>query len=304
MASAGVRRTVGRTVIVGDVHGCAEDLKALLTKIKFRGDVDVNCLTEDLDRNVGERCDDGRLRGGSVDRLFFVGDLVNKGPSSHEVVSIARMYKATCVRGNHEERWLTLKNENFNGDYSRQKPPSEAEMREMNKFTAQDWAYVSSWPLYSRHEMPEGENKLKDGSSHFVMVHAGFVPGVDYENQEPINMMKMRNLVPVIEDGALEGPPRYSATENIKIGEKWAQFWDGDDLVVFGHDALRRLQVYPKAVGLDTGCLYGGKLSALILPGREVVHVDAKEVYCVPTGTVVPDPVQGGQERGASSSIS
>ena len=59
-------------------------------------------------------------------------------------------------------------------------------------------------------------------------------------------------------------------------GEPWASLWPGPELVVFGHDAVRGLQMYEHAVGLDTGCVYGGRLSGYLLPERRLVQVDAR----------------------------
>src|SRR5688500_18400568 len=70
---------MGRTVIVGDVHGCREELDALLDKVGFA----------------------------TGDRLIFVGDLVARGPASLGVLDIARRTGAVIVRGNHEEKLLS-----------------------------------------------------------------------------------------------------------------------------------------------------------------------------------------------------
>jgi hypothetical protein len=59
----------------------------------------------------------------------------------------------------------------------------------------------------------------------------------------------------------------------------WARLWDGPQTVFFGHDADRGLQQYEHAIGLDTGCVYGGKLTACILPERRLVSVNAKKEY-------------------------
>ena len=62
----------------------------------------------------------------------------------------------------------------------------------------------------------------------------------------------------------------------------WASGYQSTSLVVFGHDAARKLQKHCSALGLDTGCVYGGRLSALLLPDREVVSVRSAQVYVVP----------------------
>lgn len=99
-------------------------------------------------------------------------------------------------------------------------------------------------------------------------MHAGFVSGIRLSKQNPRLMLNMRSILP---DGTV--------TSKFFTNWPWARLWDGPNTVYFGHDADRGLQQWPNAVGLDTGCVYGGRLSAIILPERRLVSTPAKKRY-------------------------
>ncbi len=73
--------------------------------------------------------------------------------------------------------------------------------------------------------------------------------------------------------------PNGSAAIELSAGPPWASAWQGPETVVFGHDAVRGLQLHERAVGIDTGCVYGGALTALRWPSRARVSVTAKQTY-------------------------
>mmetsp|Transcript_11909 Transcript_11909/g.18672 ORF Transcript_11909/g.18672 Transcript_11909/m.18672 type:complete len:143 (+) Transcript_11909:27-455(+) len=122
--------------------------------------------------------------------------------------------------------------------------------------------YVKQMPLYL--SIPE---------EPAYVVHAGLLPGTTPDENKDSDLMNLRNVV-VGGDGKLVGS---AAAGN---GEPWASMWNGPELVVFGHDAARGLQQYPQAIGLDSGCVYGGQLSAVTLPGRKITSVAARRQYC------------------------
>ena len=124
----------------------------------------------------------------------------------------------------------------------------------------EDWEWLSGLPLWI--VLPEHDA---------LVVHAGLVPGLPLEEQKPQNLMNMRSI---LDDG--------SASRTYEEGTPWAELWPGPRLVVFGHDAVRGLQKRSHALGIDTGCVYGGWLTGVWLPARDLVSVPARDTYTVP----------------------
>lgn len=225
VTGAGYTLVMQRTIVVGDVHGCVDELRDLL-----------------------RAC--GHARG---DRLVLVGDVVAKGPDSQAVVQLLREAHAQAVMGNHDAHALKALEK---GDSVK---PERKQL--LDTLTKADWAYLAALPLYLRLG-PE-----RAGAADTVVVHAGVVPGVPLEDQDREHLLTLRSL-------------RDDGTPSKKIeGTPWAVMWKGPERIVFGHDAVRGLQQQPMATGLDTGCVYGGQLTALVLPERRIVSVRARRGY-------------------------
>jgi predicted phosphodiesterase len=189
------------------------------------------------------------------DALVFVGDLVAKGPDSLGVVLRARREGALAVRGNHDERCLTWWRAKRSGA---ELPLLKLPHREVvDALNDDSFAWLDALPFHLT--LPE---------MGVIVVHAGLVPGVSLDRQLPDDMMNMRSL-------DSNGRP----SRRIEDGEPWGSFWPGPEHVVYGHDAIRGLQKYPNATGIDTGCVYGRALTALIFPGRELVSVPARRAW-------------------------
>lgn len=185
-------------------------------------------------------------------QVVLAGDLVAKGPDSSGVLRRARELGALAVRGNHDQKLIRWRQAVQAGEAE---PPSlgEEHAEAAVQLDEGDWAYLKSLPYYLRLE----EHRA-------IVVHAGLVPGVPLEEQREQDMLNMRSIRA---DG--------SASKRIE-GVPWASRWPGPELVLFGHDAVRGLQMYAHAVGLDTGCVYGGRLSGYLLPEGRLVQVDAR----------------------------
>ncbi|HEY0707060.1 MAG TPA: metallophosphoesterase [Polyangia bacterium] len=220
-----------RTIVVGDIHGCREELEDVVKLANFRPGV----------------------------RLVLAGDLVAKGPDSEGVIARAREWGAQAVLGNHDAHVLRLHRVKGLPDDGREVKPEHQLV--VNHLRHEDWDYLMNLPYFIRLGAEQA------GGPDTAVVHAGAVPGIPLEKQDPEHLITLRS----IKDN---GEP----TKKLK-GRPWASLWTGPERLIFGHDAIRGLQEYPMATGLDTGCVYGGRLTAIILPERQIVSVPARRAY-------------------------
>ncbi len=207
-----------RSIFIGDVHGCADELVDLLAAVKHT----------------------------ASDRVFFVGDLVARGPDSRRVLAIYRSVGARGVLGNHEDRLLEARAARRAGQPGPHLGPSHAQL--MQELDDADWALLEALPLTL--DVPEHRVRI---------VHAGVVPGVPLERQERTHLLKMRAL-------EADGTPTAKWRPH-----SWAEHYFEEPHVIFGHNAVSGLQLHPHATGLDTGCVYGGKLTCLVLREQQLV---------------------------------
>jgi hypothetical protein len=203
---------MARSIFIGDVHGCARELGALLDRI-------------------------GPAAG---DAVYFVGDLVARGPDTPGVLRLFRQVGARGVVGNHEARLLEVRRARRAGEPTTRMGPTHEEL--LARLPDEDWALLEALPLY-----------LKVEESDVLVVHAGLAPGVALERQDPWTLTHIRSL----EAGVPSAHPG---------DESWSARYLGGPHVVFGHDARRGLQLRPHATGLDTACVYGELLSAMVVP--------------------------------------
>lgn len=210
-----------RTIIIGDVHGCLAELEALITEVNYQP---------------------------GKDRLFFVGDIINRGPHSYETFFRMIDLKGRSVLGNHE--WSLLER-HASGRFSERYLQLKGVFGSQFLFLLDE---IARWPLYIE-------------TDDFILVHGGLVPGKAPEDSDPRILTNIRTWDGKGDD--LTNP----------ANPPWFDLYDGEKLVVFGHWAALEGVVRGNVIGLDTGCVYGKKLSALILPGREIVSVPAQQAY-------------------------
>jgi len=215
---------LGRTVVVGDIHGCYDELQDLLGRVGFAAD----------------------------DRLICVGDLVVKGEKSREVLDLfASDARLSSVLGNHDRAVLR----GLRGEAGL-KASQEKCVRELEGGRERYAAFLGSLP------------RFLDLGSH-VVVHAGVRPGVPLASQDEDDLVELRTL----------GPDRAS-----REGVAWYEVYDGPQTVLFGHWPAAPVRRGPRALGLDTGCVYGYRLTAYLLEEDRLVSVPARRAYSAPQG--------------------
>lgn len=224
-----------RTIIVGDVHGCIEELEELIEVTSY-------------DK--------------AYDRLILLGDLVDRGPDSVAVVRKAREMGLESVMGNHEFKflkWFRSNGKTYDThDY-------------YSNLSDEDINYIAQMPTY-----------IKIGD--VIIVHAGMRPGIPLEKQSKDDLMYLRYI---------DSNQKFVSLKKIsKIGKElaeahfWTEFWTGPESIVYGHNVssmdtplIEEVRPGVTCYGLDTGCCFGGKLTALILETKEIVQVQAKQTY-------------------------
>ena len=197
------------------------------------------------------------------DRLIQVGDLVNRGPDSHRVIELARKYQVEAIIGNHELRLLTAR---------KKKKPSllnQYDQTTVEQLTADDWEYLKAMPKF-----------LYDAQIDTVIVHGGFLPNKPWQTQGS-------DLITNIQVIDRKGKP--AKRSDAPDAAPWADSWGGSPFVVYGHTPRPRVFERKGSIGIDTGCVYGGHLTAYIIEDKSLVQVRAHNTYA--HSKRLPDPV-------------
>jgi len=239
------------TVIIGDVHGTLVELEELLQLINYNE---------------------------SKHRLLFAGDLVDRGDYPRETVQLIRSMGVECVMGNHDEKLVR---------WRRHEAAIKLTGRQ-NPMKKQTPARQAQWESFSDDEIQWLENlpvkiHIQDD---WWLVHGGCEPGKPFDKQHPGCMIRCRY---VGQDGKQQS---LNDEKEKPIGSVfWAEVWDGKENIIYGHnvDSLEKIRLDTgtkgaRVVGIDTGCVFGGRLTAYFLnpkePNRsEIAQIQAKKEY-------------------------
>lgn len=217
-----------KKIFIGDVHGCYDELILLVEKL-----------------NINKN-----------DEVIFVGDLINKGDKSFEVLKFVYENNYLSVWGNHELKFFAWREGTFKAKY-----PGQQEAFQVLNDKLLSSPQIDKW-LYSLPCFIEKDD--------FVVVHAGFTPDENLKEQSSDVLTTIREYQ----------------------NKPWHSFYDGDKIIVYGHWAQQGLHIDNKTIGLDSGCVYGNFLSAYVLEekfflaskdfhNKNIIQQKALKTYCV-----------------------
>lgn len=250
-----LRHETGPFDIIGDVHGCRDELVDLLTELGWQ----IAGVREAPEITHPE----GR-------RAIFLGDLVDRGPDSPGVLRVAMSMvesgAALCIPGNHENKLLrALKGRNVKRTHGLAETLEQME-REPEEFRAEVARFIDG--LISHYVLDHGE---------LVVAHAGLKEAYQGRASGAV-----RNF-------ALYGETTGETDEyGLPVRYDWAADYRGKAMVVYGHTPVPEAEWLNRTICIDTGCVFGGKLTALRYPERELVSVPAHEQYYEPVKPLRP----------------
>jgi protein phosphatase len=256
--------------IIGDVHGCADELELLLAKLGYE-------LT-----SAGYAHPAGR-------KAVFLGDLVDRGPRVLDTLRIASMMvhsgTALCVPGNHDDKFrrkLLGKQVHITHGLEQTLAELEALPEEQRKATTEE--------LISFLDSLIGHYVLDGG--RLVVAHAGMK--AEYQGRASGRVREF----------ALYGETTGETDEfGLPVRHNWAAEYRGPAMVVYGHTPVPEPEWINHTVNIDTGCVFGGKLTALRYPEREFVSVSAAREYAVSVKPFLAGAAAAGSELSAQQEL-
>jgi len=228
------REELGPFDVIGDVHGCFDELQALLDRLGYVDGVHP----------------EGR-------RLAFVGDYVDRGPKTPEVLRFVMNSNAVCVPGNHD---VKLARKLAGRDVK------------VTHGLAESLEQLEADPIDGLREWLDGltSHVVLDGG-RLVIAHAGMP-----ERYQGRSSRRVRAF-------ALFGETTGETDEfGLPVRGAWADDYRGRATVVYGHTPVETPEWVNGTVNIDTGCVFGGQLTALRWPERELVSVPAQRMYYEP----------------------
>jgi predicted phosphodiesterase len=285
-----------RVIAIGDVHGCIEEVIELLQKLQL--------LPGDLVLFLGDLVAKGPYSAAVLELAVDIGawsvkgnhdcvvvnhylDRVSTMSKKHGKGSIISSQQKQEQEQEHHQQQQTAKSllagdtmdEHFIDESSSSSSSYSSSSSSHSNTAAASISGVQN--IKSQHEwlavklrceemqwLASLPYSIRSNDLGALFVHAGFNPQLSLEEQEPNVMMTIRSL-----------DAQSKPTQKCLFDKGWASQWEGPLRVYYGHDAVRGYQTYEHAICTDSGCVYGGNLTAVVFPEEEIITIPAKKKY-------------------------
>jgi serine/threonine protein phosphatase 1 len=224
-----------RTIIIGDVHGCFDELEALLAKV----------------------------HASESDRVVLAGDVTRKGPAADRCIELSLRSNVRVILGNRDA--ALLKRARWPIPWWAARAPDRPVLRRPELI-----AEMTRWPLF-----------LDFPDIGVVTIHGGLLPNSERFTPELVSRDAALDLRYIRrgDDGRWTMVPKGKQARDDPF---WSEMWNGDRTVVYGHTPRMEPKVDARAIGIDTGCVYGGSLTAAVFDARghwQLESVTARRRY-------------------------
>ena len=257
-----LRHEHGPFDIIGDVHGCLDELVDLLAKLGYATEAQSDGATPS---SYSVKPPEGR-------KAVFLGDLVDRGPKIPEVLRLVmRMVEAgsaLCVPGNHDIKLMRkLRGKDVQITHGLTDSLEQLD-KESPEFRAKVLEFIDD--LVSHYVLDDGK---------LVVAHAGMK-----EEMQGRGSAKVR-------DFALYGETTGETDEfGLPVRYNWAAEYRGRAMVIYGHTPVPQPDWLNRTINIDTGCVFGGSLTALRYPEKELLSAPARATYAQPAKPLLAPP--------------
>lgn len=243
---------IARLIAIGDTHGCIHELNELLSTINITG----------------------------YDTLIMLGDLVDRGPNPEAVVQkvkeLCNLGNTYCIQGNHDNKHVRYARHELirfnNLSYKNPMKPNEAFLNTHSQLSMDSLRFMAL--------LPHAVTVSDDVGPFYLFTHAGVTPGLFRQDAQTF----IRNRYLTQKNGKLV-PTKTAFIDNqwwVPEGAlPWTSYYNHPFTTIYGHAVQSEPLVIGKTIGIDTGCCFGGKLTAIVIERDkyDFCCVDAKKCY-------------------------
>jgi len=235
-----------KIIIYGDLHGCLDEFKLLRAKVN---------PTQD-------------------DKEIIIGDILDRGLYSNELLKYVREHNISSILGNHEYKYLRYKKHFDIYNKTKKEIPiklDDEQKKIFDNLSSEDFDYLESLPFFIKID-------------NLTLLHAGITNNINLETAKKKDLEKILWIRTLNENQKI-----LSLYDDNTTSKLWSEYYDGNQgTIIYGHNVFDKIKIDKYSIGIDTGCIYGNKLTALIISNTinpmqnyKIIEQKANKVYSI-----------------------